>query len=79
MPRNTPTGFLIGIVSVGLGFGLVWHIWWMAAGALLVMIGLGIVHTFNEDRDYYVQPEEVKAIEDAYFARLTAANKKDAA
>jgi cytochrome o ubiquinol oxidase subunit 1 len=79
MPRNTPTGFLIGIVSVGLGFGLVWHIWWMAAGALLVMIGLGIVHTFNEDRDYYVQPEEVKAIEDAYFAKLTAANTKDAA
>ncbi|WP_443751429.1 cytochrome o ubiquinol oxidase subunit I [Asticcacaulis solisilvae] len=79
MPRNTPTGFLIGIVSVGLGFGLIWHIWWMAGGALLVMIGLGIVHTFNEDRDYYVQPEEVKAIEDAYFAKLTAANKKDAA
>mgnify|MGYP000462206121 CR=1 FL=1 len=79
MPRNTPTGLLIGLVSVGLGFGLVWHIWWMAGGALLVMIGLGIVHTFNEDRDYYVQPEEVKAIEDAYFARLQAANKKDAA
>ncbi|MBW8734950.1 MAG: cbb3-type cytochrome c oxidase subunit I, partial [Asticcacaulis sp.] len=79
MPRNTPTGFLIGIVSVGLGFGLVWHIWWMAGGALLVMIGLGIVHTFNEDRDYYVQPEEVKAIEDAYFAKLGTANTKDAA
>ncbi len=79
MPRNTPTGFLIGIVSIGLGFGLVWHIWWMAGGALLVMIGLGIAHTFNEDRDYYVQPEEVKAIEDAYFAKLTAANQKDAA
>ena len=79
MPRNTPTGFLIGIVSVGLGFGLVWHIWWMAGGALLVMIALGIAHTFNEDRDYYVQPEAVKAIEDAYFAKLGTANTKDAA
>ncbi|MGN6208257.1 cytochrome o ubiquinol oxidase subunit I [Asticcacaulis sp.] len=73
MPHNTPTGFLIGIVSAGLGFGLVWHIWWMAGGALLVMIGLGIVHTFNENRDYYVPADEVKAIEDAHFANLKKA------
>ena len=73
MPHNTYTGFLIGIVSAGLGFGLVWHIWWMAGGALLVMIGLGIAHTFNENRDYYVPAEEVKAIEDAHFANLKAA------
>ncbi|CAM3153578.1 cytochrome o ubiquinol oxidase subunit I [Asticcacaulis taihuensis] len=73
MPHNTPTGFLIGIVSAGLGFGLVWHIWWMASGALLVMIGLGIVHTFNENRDYYVPADEVKAIEDAHFANLKKA------
>ena len=73
MPHNTYTGFLIGIVSVGLGFGLVWHIWWMAAGALLVMIGLGIAHTFNENRDYYVPADEVKAIEDAHFANLKTA------
>ena len=73
MPHNTPTGFLIGIVSVGLGFGLVWHIWWMAAGALLVMIGLGVVHSFNENRDYYVPVAEVTAIEDAHFANLKQA------
>ena len=73
MPHNTYTGFLIGIVSVGLGFSLVWHIWWMAGGALLVMIGLGIAHTFNENRDYYVPAAEVKAIEDAHFANLKKA------
>ncbi len=73
MPHNTYTGFLIGIVSVGLGFGLVWHIWWMAGGALLVMIGLGIAHTFNENRDYYVPADEVKAIEDAHYANLRTA------
>lgn len=76
MPHNTYTGFLIGIVSVGLGFGLVWHIWWMAAGALLVMIGLGIAHTFNANRDYYVPAEEVAAIEAARFADLARAEVK---
>jgi cytochrome o ubiquinol oxidase subunit 1 len=70
MPHNTPTGFLIGVVSAGLGFGLVWHIWWMAIGALLVMIGLGIAHSFNENRDYYVPSEEVAQIEGAHLQRL---------
>ena len=73
MPRNTPTGFLIGILSVGLGFGLVWHIWWMAGGALLLMIGLGIFHTFNDDRDYYVTSQEVAAIEAKRFPVKKAA------
>jgi len=73
MPHNTYTGFLIGIVSVALGFGLVWHIWWMAGGALLVMMALGVAHTFNENRDYYVPADEVKAIEDAHFANLKKA------
>ncbi len=72
MPHNTPTGFLIGILSVGLGFGLVWHIWWMAGGALLLMIAAGIVHTFNENRDYYVPAEEVTKIEQAHQAELKA-------
>jgi cytochrome o ubiquinol oxidase subunit 1 len=70
MPHNTPTGFLIGVVSAGLGFGLTWHIWWMAIGALLVMIGLGIAHSFNENRDYYVPSEEVAQIEGAHLQRL---------
>ncbi len=72
MPRNTPTGFIIGIVSLGLGFGLVWHIWWLAVLSLLIMIGAGIVHSFNEDRDYYVPADEVAAIEDANLAKLKA-------
>ena len=72
MPRNTPTGFIIGVVSGGLGFGLIWHIWWLAGLSLLIMIGTGIAHSFNEDRDYYVPADEVKAIEDANLAKLKA-------
>jgi cytochrome o ubiquinol oxidase subunit 1 len=72
MPRNTPTGFVIGIVGIGLGFGLVWHIWWLAVLSLLIMVGAGILHTFNEDRDYYVPVDEVTAIEDANLAKLKA-------
>ncbi|MGI8388848.1 hypothetical protein ACRYJA_05160, partial [Brucella anthropi] len=27
MPKNTGTGFIIGILNIPLGFALVWHIW----------------------------------------------------
>ena len=42
----------------------------MAIGALLVMIGLGIAHSFNENRDYYVPSEQVAEIEGAHLQRL---------
>jgi cytochrome o ubiquinol oxidase subunit I len=72
MPRNTPTGLFIGLLSVPLGFGLVWYIWWMVALSFIAMIALGILHTFNDDRDYYVPAEEVAEIENARFAQLKA-------
>ncbi|MFT3996086.1 MAG: cytochrome o ubiquinol oxidase subunit I [Asticcacaulis sp.] len=70
MPRNTATGLLIGLASIPFGFALVWHIWWLALVTFVGMIVIAALHTFNEDRDYYVQPDEIKAIEDARFAKL---------
>ncbi|PXF32826.1 cytochrome o ubiquinol oxidase subunit I [Pokkaliibacter plantistimulans] len=66
MPKNAAAGVFIGLFSVGLGFGLIWYIWWMvilsAAGILATMI----VRAFNEDVDYYVQVDEVARIENAH-------------
>ncbi|MBN9674038.1 cytochrome o ubiquinol oxidase subunit I [Roseibium aggregatum] len=63
MPRYTSTGIVLaGIITV-LGFALIWHIWWLAAVTFVFSIGYGIDHTFNYDRDYYVQPDEVAGIE----------------
>ena len=66
MPKNAAAGVIIGLFSVGLGFGLIWYIWWMvilsAAGILATMI----VRAFNEDVDYYVQVDEVARIENAH-------------
>ncbi|MEL7525397.1 MAG: cytochrome o ubiquinol oxidase subunit I [Pseudomonadota bacterium] len=63
MPRYTGAGVILaGIITV-LGFALVWHIWWLAAVSFVVAIAYGIDHTFNYNRDYYVQPDEVEAVE----------------
>jgi len=70
MPRNTGTGFIIGITAIGLGFALTWHIWWLVIASFAVMVGMAILHSFNEDRDYFVPPGEVARLETEYFQQL---------
>ena len=72
MPKNTATGFLIGMVSIPFGFAMVWHIWWLAGASALAMFIIAIGHSFNNDRDYYVSAEDVQRIEDERTRQLTA-------
>jgi len=61
MPKNTATGMYISAFALIFGFAMIWYIWWLAA------VGL---HSFNEDIDYYVQVDEIKAIEEAHRKRV---------
>jgi cytochrome o ubiquinol oxidase subunit 1 len=67
MPYNTGTGFIIGIVATGLGFAMIWHIWWLAGLSAFVMLAAAIIHSYNLNRDYYVPVDEVERIEQASF------------
>jgi len=73
MPKNTGTGVIIGIVSIGLGFALTWHIWWMAAAAAAVMLAVTIWHSFNEHRDYFVSSQTVARSEALHFHQVPGA------
>lgn len=68
MPRNTGAGFIIGALSIAFGFGFVWHIWWMVWLSLFGMIGTFIKFNFGTDKDYYVEIDEVEAIEEKYLS-----------
>jgi cytochrome o ubiquinol oxidase subunit 1 len=72
MPHNTGTGIIIAGFATVLGFALIWHIWWLAIGGFAAAIALAIVHSFNENRDYYVPPEQVAQTEAGYFQQLPA-------
>ncbi len=72
MPKNTGTGVILAALSVGLGFGMVWYMWWLAAISFAGLIAVTIGHTFNYNRDYYIPVEDVERTE-AEHRRLLAA------
>lgn len=37
MPRNTPAGFVLGVLAFVFGFAMIWYIWWLAAASALAM------------------------------------------
>ena len=70
MPKNSGAGVIIAAFSVVFGFAMIWHIWWMAIAAFVAMIATWIIHSFNDDVDYYVQVDEIERIEGQHFANI---------
>ena len=70
MPRNTAVGLIMGLLSLAMGFGFIWHIWWLGIAAFAGMIVSFIVRSFDEDTDYYVPAAEVERIENQRHVRV---------
>jgi len=65
MPRNTGAGAILAALSVAAGFGMIWHIWWLAAGGLAAIVAVAIGHSFNQDRDFHISAADVIEAEGA--------------
>lgn len=76
MPRNTAAGFVMGMLLTAAGFGAVWHIWWLVIASLLATFVTLLVRCYDSDVDYYVQPDEIERIENAYLAGVQQATMK---
>jgi cytochrome o ubiquinol oxidase subunit 1 len=63
MPKNTWAGFVIAALSAVVGFGIIWHMWWLVIVGFIAMIAATIIHTFDYNRDYYISAEEVTRTE----------------
>ncbi|WP_019903266.1 cytochrome o ubiquinol oxidase subunit I [Methylobacterium sp. 77] len=59
MPKNTGTGMILGILSIGFSFGMIWYIWWLAALTFIAMAVVTIGHTFNYNRDFHIPADAV--------------------
>jgi cytochrome o ubiquinol oxidase subunit 1 len=66
MPRNKATGFITAGFAFVLGFGLIWHIWWLAVVCVVGVLATLIHHLFDDDRDYYLDAVDVRRVEDLH-------------
>ncbi|PIE42776.1 MAG: cytochrome o ubiquinol oxidase subunit I [Gammaproteobacteria bacterium] len=68
MPQNTWAGVVISGFSLVMGFAFIWHIWWMAILGLVCMVGSWIVYSFDRNKDYYVEVDQIEEIESKHLA-----------
>ena len=73
MPKNTSAGVVLAGISTVLGFALIWHMWLLAGVAFAALVVVTIGHTFNYQRDYYIDADTVARTE-AERTRLLAAS-----
>ncbi len=78
MPRNTWAGVAIGVISIGFGFAMVWHIWWLAIVSFIGMIGSYLIYSFFCEKDYWVSVEEIEAIENERWEKYRLAKEQQA-
>ncbi|RUM52047.1 MAG: cytochrome o ubiquinol oxidase subunit I [Methylococcus sp.] len=74
MPKNTGAGFILAMLCTVMAFGLIWQIWWLAAGSFFTAIVAAIIHTFNYDREFYIPVEEIEIVEAERSKRLAKGN-----
>ncbi|OUI79117.1 cytochrome o ubiquinol oxidase subunit I [Commensalibacter intestini] len=63
MPKNTSAGFWIGMLALVLGFGAVWHIWWLVVVAAVIILLTAVGYSFKEDKEFVIPAAEVERIE----------------
>ena len=66
MPKNTAIGVFAGGITFFIGFGIIWHIWWLAGISTILCVAFLIYRAFDQNIDYYIKASEVEKIEQSY-------------
>jgi cytochrome o ubiquinol oxidase subunit I len=71
MPKNSAMGFAVCIGGGFLGFGLVWHIWWLCVAALLALCSV-MIGRVARDTEKIIPAAEVKDAHRRWLAIVAA-------
>jgi cytochrome o ubiquinol oxidase subunit 1 len=63
MPKNSSAGFSIAMGALVFGIAIIWHIWWLAAIALIATLVIVVSRTLNDDSEYTIPAHEIMRIE----------------
>jgi cytochrome o ubiquinol oxidase subunit 1 len=69
LPKNSGAGLVVAVFAGVFGFAVVWHLWWLAALALVGVIGTIIVRASNDETEYVLTAREVEKIENGIARR----------
>jgi cytochrome o ubiquinol oxidase subunit 1 len=65
LPKNTSLGLFIAAGAFVTGFGIVWHIWWMAIIGLAFSVICLLVRLNDEHTDRVISASDVEKMETA--------------
>lgn len=63
VPKNSGAGVMIAAAAFLCGFGLVWHIWWLALLGLAAVIVVMIIRLTSDDTEHVLSAARVKEME----------------
>ncbi|HEY4342495.1 MAG TPA: cytochrome o ubiquinol oxidase subunit I [Steroidobacteraceae bacterium] len=63
MPKRSATGFVTAFFAVFLGFGLIWHIWWLVILGIVACVGVLLRQAWDMDRDQLIDAAELEAFD----------------
>jgi cytochrome o ubiquinol oxidase subunit I len=63
LPKNTGMGMLIAGAAFLIGFGLIWHIWWLAIVGFVAAVTLLIIRLTADNTEYTVSAKELEALD----------------
>ncbi len=63
LPKNTPLPILLSGSAFTAGFGIIWHIYWLALLGLAGVVATIIWRSFDDETEYSLSPSMIKEIE----------------
>jgi cytochrome o ubiquinol oxidase subunit 1 len=70
LPKNSGLSVVIAAFAFMLGFGMIWHMYWLSGLALLGIMTTLIVRSMNEEPEYRLTAREVERLENARLRKL---------
>lgn len=70
LPGKTRLGVVSAVGGTALGFGLVWHMWWLAIAALIFVVASVLGRTFTEDEGVTIPSGIARRDFDAWMKRI---------
>ncbi len=72
LPKNTPMGLYIGILSLIFGFAMTWYMTWLALASFVAIVICLIIRLSGEDEHEMITAKQVKEMEAAHLSKQGA-------